>query len=53
MSDSRPINLPVVTRTLSAKPIWPQLVIFFGLGLTAAWTILLAYRVCKLIGLMI
>jgi hypothetical protein len=31
------------------EPFWPQAVITFGLGITAAWVILLGYGLVKLI----
>ena len=37
----------------SFHDIWPQAVISFGLGLTAAWIILLSYRVVELVKLAI
>jgi len=35
------------------NPIWPKVVIVFGLGLTIGWTILLGYGITKLIEMVI
>jgi len=33
------------------RPIWPQAVVVFGLGLTAGWAMLLGYGFVRLIAL--
>ncbi len=43
----------IPTRSGVKHPIWPKVVIAFGLGLTVAWVILLGYGLVKLVELAI
>jgi hypothetical protein len=46
-------GFPIRERSDKRHTVWPEVVITFGIGLTAAWVGLLGYGLIKLIGLAI